>query len=181
MTKFKELNRIHIFSFKQKIYRLSWQIIWWPAKKLTPRNFHFLRIWTLRLFGADIHWNVSIYPNIEIYDPKNLVMEEGSCISPNTDIYNVERITLKKGASISQYTFICTASHNYKTVAMETIAAPIVIGEEAWVMSKVMIGPGVTVGDRAVIKSGSFVYRNIPSNTVVCLPPERLEKNYVKE
>jgi maltose O-acetyltransferase len=44
---------------------------------------------------------------------------------------------------------------------------PIVIEDGAWIASKVVILPGVTVGRGAVVAAGSVVTKNVPANTLV--------------
>ena len=43
----------------------------------------------------------------------------------------------------------------------------IVIGNNCWVGSNVIILPGVTIGNHCVIGAGCVVYKNIPNNSVV--------------
>lgn len=43
---------------------------------------------------------------------------------------------------------------------------PITIGNNVWVGGNVVFNPGVTVGDNAVIGSGSIVTKDIPSNVI---------------
>jgi len=44
---------------------------------------------------------------------------------------------------------------------MPLVAAPIVIGENAWITADVFVGPGVTVGDGAVVTARSSVFSDI--------------------
>jgi len=44
---------------------------------------------------------------------------------------------------------------------MPLVSAPIVIGEEAWITADVFVGPGVTIGDGAVITARSSVFTDI--------------------
>lgn len=173
--------KLHEASVSKKIKLLIWQIVWWPVKKFSPRNFHLVRIALLKSFGADVKWNSKVYPHVDIYDPSNLIMKTNACISPHVDVYNVAKVILEDGSCVSQYSFICTATHNYKSDNMETLIAPVHIGKQAWIMSKVMVGPGVNIGSFAVVKSGSFVYSNVPSGRVICWPAKFQEKDYERE
>jgi putative colanic acid biosynthesis acetyltransferase WcaF len=51
--------------------------------------------------------------------------------------------------------------------SMPLITAPIQIGDDAWITSDVFIGPGVCIGDGAVIAARSTVTRNVEAWTVV--------------
>lgn len=48
---------------------------------------------------------------------------------------------------------------------------PVHIGNDVWIGSNVVILPGVTIGDKAVIGAGSVVTHDIPGNVVACGVP----------
>jgi len=52
-----------------------------------------------------------------------------------------------------------------------------VIGKGVWVMPNVTIIPGVTVGDEAVIATGSVVTKDVPPRTLVAGVPARVVKD----
>ena len=74
--------------------------------------------------------------------------------------------------------FLCTASHDYTVRGMPVITAPIRIGRRAWVAADVFVGPGVTIGERAVVGARASVFRNVDSWTVVGGSPARIIKKY---
>jgi putative colanic acid biosynthesis acetyltransferase WcaF len=74
----------------------------------------------------------------------------------------VDKIRIGAHATISQYSFLCTASHDYRRASFPLVTAPITIGERAWVTADVFVGPGVTIGDGAVITARSSVFHDIP-------------------
>ncbi|HYZ76336.1 MAG TPA: sugar O-acetyltransferase [Gaiellaceae bacterium] len=53
-------------------------------------------------------------------------------------------------------------------------AAPIAIGDDAWLGGGAIVLPGVTIGDRAVVGAGSVVTRDVPADTVVAGNPARV-------
>jgi putative colanic acid biosynthesis acetyltransferase WcaF len=81
-------------------------------------------------------------------------------------------------ATVSQYSFLCTATHDYHDPLMPLITAPIAIGARAWVAADVYVGPGVTIGEGAVVGARSSVYRNVEPWTVVGGNPARILKKY---
>jgi putative colanic acid biosynthesis acetyltransferase WcaF len=103
-------------------------------------------------------------------------MHEGSCLGEHVDCYTVDRITLESYATVSQYAFLCTASHDYTVDGMPVVTAPIRIGRQAWVAADVFIGPGVTIGEGAVVGARSSVYRNVEPWAVVGGNPARVMK-----
>jgi putative colanic acid biosynthesis acetyltransferase WcaF len=74
-------------------------------------------------------------------------------------------------ACISQRVFLCTGNHDYRDPQFSYRNAPITIGNGAWVGASVFVGPGVEIGDEAVLAAGSVVTRNVPANAVVAGNP----------
>ncbi len=148
----------------------------WAAASLllfrpTPRPLHAWRRWLLRAFGAKIGKSARIYPTVKIWAPWNLVLKNHSCLGYYVDCYNCARITLEEGAMVSQYSFLCTGTHDYRSKAMPLVAKPIIVGKNAWVCADVFVGPGVTVGEGAVVAARSSVYRDVAPWTVVAGNP----------
>jgi maltose O-acetyltransferase len=51
---------------------------------------------------------------------------------------------------------------------------PITVGDDVWIGGRAVLNAGVTVGDRAVIGSGSVVTRDVPADVVVGGNPARV-------
>ena len=53
-------------------------------------------------------------------------------------------------------------------------AKPVVIGDDVWVGGAVVICPGVTIGDRAIIGAGRVVTRDVPADSFAAGNPCRV-------
>jgi len=159
------------FSLHSKIYRVLWKAVWLFLFRPTPRSFHAWRCLLLRAFGAELGEAVHPYPSARIWAPWNLEMGDHSCLSEDVDCYCVDKIRIGAHATVSQYSFLCTASHDYKYPAMPLVTAPITIGERAWIAADVFVAPGVTIGDGAVVTARSSVFSDIESWTVAAGNP----------
>lgn len=51
---------------------------------------------------------------------------------------------------------------------------PVVIGDDVWIAARVMILPGVTIGDNSVISAGSVVTESVPERTIVAGNPAKI-------
>jgi putative colanic acid biosynthesis acetyltransferase WcaF len=100
-------------------------------------------------------------------------MEPHSCMGENVDCYSAATITFGAWSIVSQYSFLCTASHDYEAGDLPGFQKPIVIGPYAWVAADVYVGPGVAIGDGAVVGARSSVYKNVPEWTVVAGNPAK--------
>ena len=157
-----QVLRRHHLSLANKLARSVWQVVWLLLYRPTPRLFHPWRCLLLRLFGAKLGRAVHPYPSARIWAPWNLEMGDHACLSEGVDCYCVAPIRIGAQTTVSQYSFLCTASHDYTRADMPLVTAPITIGERAWITADVFVGPGVTIGDGAVVTARSSVFTDIP-------------------
>jgi putative colanic acid biosynthesis acetyltransferase WcaF len=159
-----------------KLARALWGIVWIFFFRPTPRPFHAWRRLLLRAFGARLGKRVSVYQSARIWAPWNLEMEEGSCLGDFVDAYCVDKIRLGRGAVVSQYSYLCTASHDYTDPSRPLVTAPIVIGAQAWVTADVFVAPGVTIGEGAVVTARSSVFADVEPWVVASGNPARVRR-----
>jgi putative colanic acid biosynthesis acetyltransferase WcaF len=164
-------------TFENQFYRLLWDMTWLIFYRPSPRKFHFWRCFLLRLFGAKIGVNVHPYPSSKVWAPWNLTIGSNSCLSHNVNCYNVDKIVIGSNVTISQYSFICTASHNYTNIDMQLVTAPIQIKDYVWITSDVFIAPGVTIGEGTVVVARSSVFNDLPNWIVARGNPAVFLKN----
>jgi putative colanic acid biosynthesis acetyltransferase WcaF len=105
-------------------------------------------------------------------------MGPNSCLGDFVNCYCVERVSVGANATVSQFSYLCTAGHNYERlsmdgVTMELTAAPICIDSRAWVAADVYVGPGVRIGTGAVIGARASVFKDIPEWTIAVGTPAR--------
>lgn len=162
----KPMLRPRQLTLGNRLARGLWQIVWLLLYRPTPRLMHSWRCWLLRLFGARLGKSVHPYPTARVWAPWNLEMGDHSCLSEEVDCYCVDIIRIGAYSTVSQYSFLCTASHDYRQANMPLVTAPITIGDRVWITADVFVGPGVTIGDGAVITARSSVFGDIPAWTV---------------
>jgi putative colanic acid biosynthesis acetyltransferase WcaF len=115
-------------------------------------------------------------PSAKIWAPWNLRMGDHASIGEDVDCYSVATVEIGRHALVSQYSFLCTASHDYERPGLPGFDAPIRIGDHAWVCADVFLAPGITVGEGAVIGARSSVFTDAPPWTVVAGSPARVVK-----
>ena len=139
----------------------------------------FLRNLLLRIFGAKLTLGVMVYPSCRIFAPWNLSIGKYSCIGPNTTIYNKAPIVIGENCVISQGAYLCTASHDISKKSHDLITKPIIIKNRAWVAAEAFIGPGVTIGEGAVVGARAAVFKDVEPWTVVGGNPAKVIKKRV--
>lgn len=81
---------------------------------------------------------------------------------------------------------VCITSHNHginpedeDSYALEPLTeAPVTIKNGCWIGEKVVILPGVTIGERCIIGAGSIVTRSIPPYSMAVGNPARVIKRW---
>ncbi|MEL6104773.1 MAG: putative colanic acid biosynthesis acetyltransferase [Planctomycetota bacterium] len=160
-------------STTNKVGRVLWAIGWAVLFRPSPRLLYRWRVLVLRCFGARADWNARIDPSVRIWAPWNLRIGRDTSIGHHADIYNVALITLGDNATVSQYGYLCSASHDLSDPTMSLISAPIEIGSAAWVCARAFVGPGVTVGEGAIVGACGVAVKDVPAWRIVAGNPAR--------
>lgn len=160
-------------SFRNRLGRVLWTIVWITLYRSSPRPAHLWRRFLLRLFGARLGRGVHPYPAARIWAPWNLQMGDHSSLADYVDCYCVDRIVLGAYAVVSQYSYLCTASHDYNDARFPLVTAPITIGSHAWICADVYVAPGATIGEGAVVGARASVFHEVPPWTVAVGSPAR--------
>ena len=156
-----------------RLARALWQLAWFLLYRPSPVRLFGWRRLLLRCFGARIGEGAYPYPRTRIWAPWNLSMGAYSCLANDVDCYCVAPVELGAYATVSQYSYLCSASHDYRTREMRLVSAPIVLGRDVWVAADAFVGPGVTIADGAVVAARATVVRTVSAWSVVGGNPAR--------
>lgn len=151
------------FSRRNRLARLAWQMVYALLFRPTPPPLHAWRRWLLRSFGANIAAGCHIYSDALIWAPWNLHMASQSCLGPRVICYSMAPITLGERVVVSQGAHLCTGTHDYTSPSFCLYAKPISIGADAWICTDAFVGPGVQIGNGAVVGARSVVTRDQPA------------------
>jgi putative colanic acid biosynthesis acetyltransferase WcaF len=154
------------FTLRNRLYRLTWNVTWTLLAAWTPASMHWWRCWLLCRFGAKIAPTAIVYPSARIWSPANLEVGEFACIGPQVKIYSMAKITFAPYALASQGAHICAGTHDIEDVNFQLMTRPIIIGFRAWIAAEAFVGPGVTVGEGAVLGARGCTFRDLDPWTV---------------
>jgi len=161
-----ECRALRPYSKIEYIKRILWSLTS-PLFKYSPRNAFSWRKFLLVIFGARIGKRVHIYSSVKIYLPWNLEIGDDASIGEWTLVYNLGEVKIGDRSTISHMSHICAGTHDYSKSNLPLIRAPISIGSQVWVCASSYIGPGVTIGDNAIVGAGSVSVKDVPSGYIV--------------
>lgn len=149
------------WSFREKAGRALWLLLGRPAFRASFHNWHRFRAILLRLFGAYVGKRVALRPTVNVEVPWMLDIDDDVSIGDHAIIYCLGRIKIGKRSIVSQYAHLCAGTHDYTDATFKLVRSPITIGDDVWIGADAFIGPGVSVGDLAVVGARSSVYKDL--------------------
>ncbi len=154
------------FPFRHRLLRLAWGVTWALLASWTPPLLHRWRVLLINLFGGNVDPSCFVYGSVRIWYPPYLTMARSATLGPKVDCYTMDRIEIGAYAVVSQRTFLCTGTHDIHNASFQIGARPIRIGANAWIAAEAFVGPGVTVGEGAVLGARGAAFRNLEPWTV---------------
>ena len=147
----------HIMRLKNTLYRrykmLTWKFQY--GDSLIAKKFHFRD-------------NFHIY----IEEDGLLIIGENVFFNNNCSITTRKKITIGKNCIFGENVKIYDHNHKFKDTNKPIYqqgfsSEEVMIEEDCWIASDVIILKGVHIGKHSVIGAGVVVYKNIPSHSVV--------------
>lgn len=129
--------------------------------------FHTLRIFCLRMLKAKVGKRTGIYRGFEVRRPRLLTIGNGSVIGHGALLDARCGLTIGDNVNLSNEVMIWTLHHDYNDSGFAQTGAPVFIGNYAWICSRAVILPGVTIGEGAVVAAGAVVTKDVTPYTVV--------------
>lgn len=149
------------FTLSHRLTRLLWNLVWLAGASWTPPMLRPWRVFLLRAFGARVAPTAIVYGSARIWHPANLEMGDHACIGPRVIVYSMADIRFGAHALASQGAHICAGTHDIDDPNFQLEARPIEIGEGAWVAAEAFVGPGVSIGDWAVLGARAVAFRDL--------------------
>lgn len=154
------------FSLSNRVIRVLWGLAWLTLARWTPPPLHRWRRLVLRAFGAKIAPGARVHASVSVWLPANLELGPDTLIGPGARLYNQGRITVGGRSVISQGAYLCASTHDIRDPDFQLIVRPIAIGAQCWVAADAFVGPGVTMGDRAVLGACGALFSDAEADGV---------------
>jgi len=132
-----------------------------------------VRLLTYRMLGMAIGSGSHIYMGAEIRSPHLIRIGRGSSIGHRAILDGRGRLTIGSNVNFSTGVWVWTMDHDPGSPTFATRKAPVVIGDFAWLSCRVVVLPGVTIGEGAVVAAGAVVTGDIPPYAIVAGVPAK--------
>lgn len=113
-----------------------------------------------------------------------LIIEDNVYIGDFFSVLVGGQVIIKKNTLIASYVAVISENHGIDPECgvgygkQDLIEKPTIIGEHCWIGEKVVILPGVNIGDWCIIGASSVVAKSIPSYSIAVGNPAKVIKRY---
>lgn len=165
---------------------LAIQLLWFFLGDLLVHSrwlpFSGLKVFVLRCFGAQIGCKVRIKPGVRVKFPWRLRLGDSVWIGENAWIDNLAPVTVESHVCISQGVYLCTGNHDWSHPDFKLLAAEIYLEQGCWIAARAVIGPGVRVGQGAVLALGGVTGRSLEPMTIYAgNPAQPIKKRVISD
>jgi maltose O-acetyltransferase len=105
-----------------------------------------------------------------------LTIGERSLVNYGTTISALECVTIGARCQIGTYCMILDNDFHYvdpERRLERPPSRPVTVGDNVWLGGRVIVMPGVTIGDDSAVAAGSVVTRDVPPRTLVAGVPAK--------
>jgi putative colanic acid biosynthesis acetyltransferase WcaF len=162
---------------RDRFRRVIWNICWSMLYRPSPRPLHSWRTLLLRAFGAKMGPDCHFYPKSKVWAPWNLVCADLVTLGDEAEIYNPAPIVFGSHAIVSQGAMIFGALNDFDDPGFRLLADTSRIGAYAWICARASLGPGVNVGEGAVLGLASVATADLDEWGVYAGCPARKIKD----
>jgi len=172
MSRNRQRGNVVVFS--------AWRTRYWPAIVLFLGNNLFLNFAPYRIrhgylrrfckihIGRDTTIAAGSYiTGDKIFIGDNTVINRFTYLDGRCPLY------IGNNVNVSHYSHIQTLTHDPRSPDFACLEGPVAIHDNAWIGARVIILPGVTIGEGAVVGAGSIVTKNVAPYTIVAGNPAR--------
>ncbi len=153
------------------VVRFAWRLVEATLIRLSlPRCYGWRRFW-LRRFGAKLADTARIRPTTRVFHPWLLTMGEHAALADRVNVYNLGPVTVGDHSVVSQGAELCAGTHDYTRPDLPLKRSPVTVGRGVWICAEAFIGPGVVVGDNAVVGARAVAISDVPAGMVVAGNP----------
>ena len=129
-----------------------------------------------KLFNGRLEEGTFLTPPFQIDAACRVFLGKNVFANHGLTVMSVGTITIEDGVMLGPEVGLFTVNHEPKNIRV-IMTKEIVIKKNAWIGARVNILPGVTIGENAIIGTGSIVTKDVPANSIAVGNPARIIRN----
>ena len=127
------------------------------------------------LFSGNLPAKTFLTPPFQIDCACRIFLGENVFANHGLTVMSVGTVTIEDGVMLGPEVGIFTVNHEFGNIRV-IFTKEILIKKNAWIGARVNILPGVTIGENAIVGTGSIVTKDIPDNAIAVGNPARIVK-----
>jgi len=155
----------------------NWKLFTRVSFGILIRNFITQRVYRINSeVPFPVHYTSRIiaFNNIKLHKDANTV---GSfCVSIGCYIQAINGIEIGENFLFAPGVRIISANHGVNNEYKNENTKPVIIGNNVWLGTNVIILPEVKLGDNVVVGAGSVVTKSFPDNVIIAGNPAKIIK-----
>ena len=150
---------------------------WW-IDAISPHG-HQLRYQFWKNLIGELGSVAVFHRHTKIIAPENVRIGDHTSIAPDVILDGRSGLSIGRFSMIGFESIVLTLSHNCSSTTIPMIeqgmvGAPVAIGDDVWIGARVIILPGISVGDHAIVGAGSVVTKDVKEFDIVGGAPARV-------
>jgi len=154
----KVTNRFFSYFLDLELY-LLWLVGYIP--------FHSVRNFFYYLSGIKMGKKSAIHMGARFYNPAKIKIGEGTIVGDHAFFDGRSPITIGKHTDIASQVMIYNSEHDLSDPTFKATEEPVSIGDYCFIGPRVIIMPGVSIGNGAVVAGGAVVTKDVPTLAIV--------------
>lgn len=137
----------------------------WEINSTDPANKERLRELEGELFNGTAGEGTFLTPPVHIDCANNVQLGSNVYFNHDVDMMSLGSIVVEDGVMVGPECGFFTVNHEPKNIRT-VYTKPIHLKKNAWLGARVSVLPGVTIGENAIVGTGSVVTKDIPDNCI---------------
>lgn len=170
-----DYNNSHFKTGAGPVKRVLWHLV---NSIFFNSFFHFyaFKVLLLKIFGAEIGYNVIIKPSVNIKYPWNLIIGNNVWIGEQVWIDNLVTVQIGNNVCISQGALLLCGNHRYDKQTFDLTTGTIILEDGVWIGAKSIVGPNVICKSHSVLSVMSVASKNLEPYSIYRGNPAELIK-----
>ncbi len=147
----------------------------WEINNTDPNNKAKIIELERELFNGNLKSGSFLTPPFQIDCGCCVNLGENVFANHGLTVMSIGTITIEDGVMLGPEVGLFTVNHEPKNIRV-IMTKEIRIKKNAWIGARVNILPGVTIGENAIVGTGSVVTKDVPDNCVVVGVPAKIVK-----